>query len=119
MNPPAARPISGPVVVVVPLSAAAAPAALDAAERRLGVRRRGGRRRVRRGRERVVRLGGREPDQDRVNALKRILRGYFYYPICSPTPCFDRKLRLLRSSKGIWMREFPPTYAQLLSLAVA
>ena len=73
MNPPAARPISGPVVVVVPLSAAAAaPAALDAAERRLGVRGRGGRRRVRRGRERVVRLGGREPDQDRVNALKRV-----------------------------------------------
>ena len=69
MNPPAARPISGPVVAVVPLSAA--PAALDAAERRLGVRGRGGRRRrVRRGRERVVRLGGREPDQDRVNALK-------------------------------------------------
>ena len=71
MNPPAARPISGPVVVVVPLSAA--PAALDAAERRLGVRGGGGRRRrVRRGRERVVRLGGREPDQDRVNALKRV-----------------------------------------------
>ena len=69
MNPPAARPISGPVVVVVPLSAA--PAALDSAQRRLGVRARGDRR-VRCGRERVVRLGGPEPDQDRVNALKRI-----------------------------------------------
>ena len=55
MNPPAARPISGPVVAVVALSTA--PAALDAAERRLRVRGGGGRRRrVRRGRERVVRL---------------------------------------------------------------
>ena len=73
-------------MVIVPLSAAA-PAALDAPQRRLGVRGRGGRRRVRRGRERVVRLGGREPDQDRVNALKRI----FIFSINSPTSWFDSK----------------------------
>ena len=112
MNPPAARPISGPVVVVVPLSAAAAaPAALDAAERRLGVRGRGcRRRRVRRGRERVVRLGGREPDQDRVNALKRILRDNFFsfqlIPQTRAATYNDRQKDL-----NMVARIFPPTHA--------
>ena len=108
MNPPAARPISGPVVVVVPLSAA--PAALDAAERRLGVRGGGGRRRVRRGRERVVRLGGREPDQDRVNALKRILRDNFFsfqlIPQTRAATYNDRQKDL-----NMVARIFPPTHA--------